>query len=155
MDGYDYSSAGVYFVTVCTKERQNFFWEKNVGPANSWPEKLSPLGCFTLQSIQSIPSHYKTVVVENCVIMPNHIHLLLRFDEIPDGQLIAGPTLSQVVSSLKRIVSKHAGFPLWQHSFHDHIVRNEQDFAEIYRYIEENPLKWDLDRYFLRTESAV
>ena len=79
LDNYDYSSCGAYFITVCTLERRNYFWE-NVGAIIDRPQnvELSPYGKMVDNAIQSIPSAYPALSLESYVIMPNHIHLLLR-----------------------------------------------------------------------------
>ena len=77
--------------------------------------------------------------VDHYVIMPNHVHLLLRIT--PDGRRVAAPTVSSVVNQFKGAVSKAAGFSCWQKSFHDHIIRDEADFRRIWEYIDANPGK--------------
>ena len=37
---------------------------------------------------------------------------------------------------------------LWQRGYYDHIVRSENDFLRIWTYIDNNPLRWELDRYY-------
>jgi len=56
--------------------------------------------------------------------------------------------ISIVVSTIKRLTNKKCGLNLWQKSFHDHIIRNEIEYNEIWKYIDENPIKWELDRYY-------
>ena len=97
------------------------------------------------QGIEAIPEHFSGVVVDEYVVMPNHVHVILIF---PQGV----KDLSAVVGSYKSYVSKmfhmeHPGVTLWQRSFYDHIIRDENAYCEIKRYIQENPLKWDLDEY--------
>lgn len=55
---------------------------------------------------------------------------------------MVAPTVSQVVNQLKGYVSKKAGKPVWQKSFHDHIIRGREDYDEIAKYICENPMRW-------------
>ena len=62
--------------------------------------------------------------------------------EISCGRMVSAPTVSAVVGSMKRWVSKTLGRSVWQKSFYDHVVRNRQDYEEIWRYIDENPLKY-------------
>ena len=62
-----------------------------------------------------------------------------------NGRMVSAPTLSTVVGSMKRWVSKQIGFHLWQKSFHAHIIRDEQELKEIWRYIDDNPLNWQYD----------
>jgi REP element-mobilizing transposase RayT len=45
-------------------------------------------------------------------------------------------------------VTKKAGISVWQKSFYDHVVRDEQDFQQIWKYIDENPMKWQQNCYF-------
>ena len=79
--------------------------------------KLSEYGHITDDAINEIPVRYEGVAVDNYVIMPNHIHLIMTFD---NGRLIIAPTsVSVVIQELKRHISKQIGFSIWQKSFHD------------------------------------
>jgi len=49
---------------------------------------------------------------------------------------------------MKRKISKILGFDIWQKSFYDHIIRNEHDYLQIWKYIDDNPIKWELDKYY-------
>ena len=154
---YDYSSCGAYFITICTKDRKNIFWDKNqpniVGEAISLPHniKLSAYGQITEDAIQAIPKHYPHVELDRYVIMPNHIHLILLIP-YDGGRLIASPThvasISTVVGQMKRYVSKETGMPVWQRSFHDHIIRDRRDYEEISQYIQKNPSTWRNDCFY-------
>ncbi len=74
---YDYSSTGVYFVTVCTKDRENILWE-DVGTTIGRPSeiKLSHYGKIVDDAINNIPNIYPCVTVDHYVIMPDHIDYL-------------------------------------------------------------------------------
>ncbi len=61
---------------------------------------------------------------------------------------MVAPTISTVVQQMKGYVTKAIGFSPWQRSFHDHIVRDEKDYREIWQYIDENPMKWEEDVFF-------
>ena len=61
---------------------------------------------------------------------------------------MVAPTISTVVQQLKGCVSKQAGFSLWQKTFHDHIIRDENDYEKIWEYIDTNPLKWETDCFY-------
>lgn len=101
------------------------------------------------QAILAIPAHYPAVTVDNYVIMPNHIHAILRITTIDeDGRLIAAPTLSTVIGQTKGWVSKQIGHPIWQKSFYDHVIRNEKEYLDTWAYIDENPAKWAEDALF-------
>ena len=56
--------------------------------------------------------------------------------------------LQYVVRNIKSYVTKQAGFPIWQKSFHEHIIRNEAEYQAIWRYIDENPARWTEDKYY-------
>ena len=74
--------------------------------------------------------------VDKYVIMPNHIHLILRI-ESGDARVKNGPpgasapTVSDAVGALKRLVNREIGRDIWQRSFHEHVIRNEDDYREI------------------------
>ena len=140
---YDYSTPGAYFITVCTANRENLFWH-GVGADIIRPQNvpLSAIGKLAEQGIIQIAEHYKNVVIDKYCIMPDHIHLILRIESDINGRMISAPTVSTMVGSMKRWVSRQAGKPIWQRSFYDHGIRNQQDYNEIWKYIENNPLKY-------------
>ncbi len=142
---FDYSSSGVYFITVCTKDRKALFWN-SVGATTGRPRKyeLSKYGKIVDDAILQIPKYYSSVKIDNYVVMPNHIHLLLRIEGDVLGRPLVAPTISRVIKQMKGYVSKQIGHSIWQKSFIDHIIRNEKDYIEHYTYIENNPLSWEL-----------
>jgi len=99
-------------------------------------------------TIRAIPDHYPGISVDQYIIMPDHVHLILALRHIgPDGRQIAAPTpLSNVIQQMKRITSKQAGISLWQKGFYDHVIRNDEDLANVRQYIRNNPLKWIQDK---------
>lgn len=78
--------------------------------------------------------------------MPNHIHILLRVSQT-DGRTRCAPTISRIIKHLKEYVTKQLGEPIWQRSFYDHIIRDEQDYRNKYEYITDNPRRWTEDIY--------
>ncbi len=79
--------------------------------------------------------------------MPNHIHILLAIEN--NRRAMHAPTsISKIIQQYKGFVTKKLGFSPWQKLFYDHIVRNEQDYLNILEYIQNNPLKWTLDKYY-------
>lgn len=86
------------------------------------------------------------VSVDKYCIMPDHIHLLLQIESGIDGRMLSAPTLSSVIGSMKRWVSRQAGRPVWQKSFYDHGIRNQSDYDSVWEYIENNPLKYALKK---------
>lgn len=62
-------------------------------------------------------------------------------------------TLGQIVAYFKYQTTKDinesrgtSGIPLWQHNYYEHIIRNEEELSKTREYIQNNPLKWYLDR---------
>ena len=153
LEAYDYSQPGYYFITICTRERKQEVLcsiEPAVGAIINRPPRISltPLGRIVNETIRAIPDHYPGILVDQFIIMPDHVHLILSFRNIgPDGRQIAAPTpLSKIIQQMKRIASKQAGVPLWQKGFYDHVIRNDVDLANVRQYIRNNPLKWIEDK---------
>ena len=139
---YDYSQNGAYFVTICTQDRKPIL-SKIVGDGSPVPKST---GIIAEEYIQKIPEKYPAVTVDRYVIMPDHIHMLLRID-IGTGN--PSPTLGNIIGWYKYQVTKevnqqeqNAGEKLFQRSYYDHVIRNQQDYNEIWEYIENNPRKW-------------
>ena len=146
LQNYDYSSNGLYFVTICIKDKKPIL-SKIVGDdAHIVPKKivLKPYGIVVDKYIRRINDVYDNISVENYIIMPNHIHLLLFIDRYtPNGTMWASsPTkVETVVRSLKTMVTKEIGFSMWQRSYNDEIIKNEKHFQSVWNYIEYNALK--------------
>ena len=154
LKNFDYSQNGAYFITICVKNMECILSEisendsNNVG-ADTIRPKLTDYGIIVDNAIKAIESHYDTVIVDSYVIMPNHIHLMISIDNNKNiGRMVSAPT---VIGSLKRYVSKEIGFSMWQKSFYDHIIRNEEDYINHLQYIDENPRKWLIgkDEYYV------
>ena len=159
---YNYSSPGAYFVTICTHDRRCILSRITVGALHEAPAvslNLTEIGQIVKEVIEILPSRYPDLTVEHYVIMPNHIHLLLRFDAeraLREAPLRAGESRSLLakaigflkMNSSKRAHQKYPDLPLWQRSFHEHVIRNENDYREIWEYIDANPAKWAEDRYY-------
>ena len=144
---YDYATCGAYFITVCTANRQQLFWrDLQADPTEPHTLPLSTLGKIADQGIRQIPFHYDGVSVDQYCIMPDHIHLILRLETQINGRIISAPTVSTVIGSMKRWVSRQIGNPIWQKSFYDHAIRNQQDYDEVWSYIENNPAKYLLKK---------
>ena len=143
---YDYSSPGAYFITVCTKDKRNFFWE-DVGASIARPTDvvLTSCGKIVQNAIVQISLHYPSVSVDKYAVMPNHVHLLLQIHAAP-----VTPSISSVVQQMKGFVTKQVGYPIWQKLFHDHVIRNEQDYQMIWAYIDSNPVRWNKDCFYIQ-----
>ncbi len=140
IEDYDYSTPGAYFITVCVQDRKLILW--NVGAATCRPN-LSKIGSVVEAAILQIPGHYPAVSVDKYCVMPDHIHMILSINTDEDGRQIAAPTVSTVVGHMKRWVSMQIGHSIWQKSFIDRVIRNDQGYRAVWEYIENNPIKLD------------
>lgn len=152
LTGYDYSQPGCYFVTICSRDREHLFGcvvgaDVLIGPH----VQLSEIGAIVEQTISQIPS------VDKYIVMPNHVHILLRLPVANNGPMgTSAPTQSVpwIVRYLKRTVTMACGKTVWQRGYHDHIIRNEADYLRIWDYIDTNPAKWREDCYYCQAEGG-
>lgn len=154
LEHYDYSSCGAYFITICTLQRQNCFWENipaTVGATIGRPQDISLTRCGKVvqEAIEALPHTYPALSVDGYVIMPNHVHILLRVRADEFGRPMVAPTVSRVINQFKGVVSKKAEKAIWQKSFYDHIIRNREDYEEHLKYINENPVRWYYDELYI------
>ena len=159
---FDYSSPGAYFVTICTHEKRCTLSDIAVGALHEAPAvtvRLTALGQIVRETIDFLPDRYSDLIVDKYVIMPNHIHMLLRIEaeralrEAPLRERETRSLLSKAIGFLKMNCSKqiHQTYPdldVWQRGYYEHVIRNEHDYREIWEYIENNPAKWAEDRYY-------
>ena len=143
---YDYSQNGAYFVTVCTHEKRHLLSHIVGEGLCALPKNiLTPIGKDVESAIHFIGSHHPHVIVDKYVVMPNHIHMILMLDT-PEGH--GTPSLSNIVGQMKSYTTKLFGGTLWQRSFHDHIIRGEEDYKKIWQYIDTNVLRWEKDCFY-------
>ena len=155
---FDYRQTGMYFITVCTKGRCGILGQiiaddkNNVGAAFCRPTEV---GEIVKQEILGIARVYSNVVVDNYVIMPNHVHMLVSITNSSgheetevSGRQDAAPTISRIINQWKRAVSMKTGGSVWQKSFYDHVIRNEKDYLQTAEYIVNNPALWYEDQYY-------
>ena len=151
---YDYSRNGGYFVTVCTKDRRKILSDvvgRGLAPAEI---RLTDCGQLVETELFALSVRYGSVRVEKYVIMPNHVHVLLMF-----GSGTAGasprPTLMQVIGTFKSLSTRRwnetagtGGEKLWQSGYHEHIIRDDNDFLLHWQYIDQNPARWGEDESY-------
>ncbi len=147
---YDYGKQGVYFVTLCTYQRQCTLLTVGRDDLGAPSLRLSVIGKIVEHYIRTIPGAYPYVSIDSYVIMPNHVHMLisvLRDDGAPRS---SRPTelVPRIIAVLKRFSNQDAGRNLWQRSFYDHIIRDDTDYAVKYNYILDNPRRWAEDEYY-------
>ena len=152
---YDYSQNGAYFITICTHNRRYIF-SNIVGAIHELPEnKLTQYGEFAEQIIKILPDRFN-VSIPKYVIMPNHIHLIIEINNDNGERAIRESPLQhhrsvidKMVGFLKMNVSKKihntSTEKIWQRSYHDHIIRGEEDYKKIWEYIDTNVIQWEKD----------
>lgn len=144
----DYSQTGVYFITFSTAERRNHFWmcpdRKYTSPDEI---ELNSIGFTVQETLQAISEHYPYASLDYYVIMPDHVHLLLRYLPPDEKDMAPRKDIMVLVSQIKGIVTKKIGKSVWQKSFFDHVIRNDDDYLESARYIQNNPIKWYYNKH--------
>ena len=113
--------------------------------------KLLPFGECIKEQINNLEIRYENVKIDNYVIMPNHIHILMRIEN-QTGGASPSPTVSDIICAFKSLSTLECKklLPidiLFQRSYHDHIIRDDIDYQQIWQYIDENPTKWAEDKY--------
>ncbi len=166
---WDYASPGVYFITICTYQRENLFEQHTLREIaeNAW---------------RAIPSqlHAGHVTLDEWVLMPNHLHAILVLKDRDQATAVASPgtfpptyqpsrsnqpprgmepgSIGIIVGTYKSGVTRRInnlrrmpGGRVWQRGYYDRIVRNERELGAIREYIRDNPVRWDEDRDNLDT----
>lgn len=164
LKNWDYGSPGLYFVTICTHNRECYFGDivetQNVASDVETQHFASlhptPIGSVANKYWTEIPQHFPFVVLDEFIVMPNHVHGILFINK-PDYNKWQpnkfGPqskNLGSILRGYKAGVTTFARMNNiqfdWQSRFYDHIIRTEQELRNIRKYIIENPLKWKVDR---------
>ena len=134
---YDYTTPNYYFVTICTKEKACLF---------GGPGMLNQCGSIAQQGILEIEDHFPGVKVDKYAVMPNHIHMIL----VLQGETASLPTVIGQFKSYvtKQIRQSEPKCEVWQTSYHDHIIRDQKGYENIWLYIESNPANWEKDCFY-------
>lgn len=147
LPNYDYSQIGSYFVTVCVQDMRCIL--SRVLPDANGREafvELMPIGQCVNSVLSEMMQHIPNARIDRFVIMPNHVHMLISIVTEPScgasGRTPPTNTLSRFIGTFKRLTQKSCGQKIWQRGFHDHIIRDDDDFRLRWRYIDENPKKW-------------
>ena len=145
---YDYRLPGYYYVTIHAAENAPAF--SNIAAATvpiAASVVLTPLGRILERQLLALEQRYATVKIDKYVIMPNHIHVILRLLESCNHEM--PPSLMDVVGTYKslstRFCNEFSGTPgrkLFQASFYETVLRNETVYQQCWLYIDGNPGKW-------------
>lgn len=164
LPGYDYSSAGAYYVTICTREKTFLFGRVLDGQMHR-----NHYGDVAHEEWFRSAKLRNDIMLDTFVVMPNHVHGIIvrthpgrnwdggtarraptveRFGKPATGSL---PTLvrgyKSAVTQGVNALRKTPGEPVWQRNYYEHIVRSEVELNRIREYIATNPLRWGSDRY--------
>jgi REP element-mobilizing transposase RayT len=154
--GYDYSTGGAYFVTICAWQRECLFGEVVDGAL-----RLNEAGHLVTATWDSLSERFQAILLDQHIVMPNHFHGTLVLSgqgaasSAPTsglGAASSAPTLGNVVRAFKSISAisinralDRQGIPLWQRNYYERVIRNEQELTAIRQYIVDNPAKWNDD----------
>ncbi|MEM9447833.1 MAG: transposase [Cyanobacteria bacterium P01_E01_bin.6] len=168
--GYDYSSPGESFITICTYQRHCLFGNISDGTMH-----LNDFGQIVANEWIKTKQIRPDFALDEWIVMPNHIHGIV-FIQSPDtsddpvgahscaplprisprtvGMAYRRPrSLSSFVAGFKSATTTRMnqwrdapGTPVWQRNYYDHIIRNEVSLQHIRHYIQTNPSSWDADQ---------
>jgi REP element-mobilizing transposase RayT len=157
LKNYDYSQNGYYFVTICTRNRQEWF-----GKIKNGVMELNRNGEIVEKQWKWLAKQYSDIELDVYEIMPNHVHGIIRINVRNGREITVGngrdrslhrkiKSLPELIGAFKTTSSKmiHNNGVIefrWQKSFYDHVIRNELSLNRIREYIKNNPRQWDSDR---------
>ena len=162
LEGWDYSSEGIYFVTICTAKRYLLFGDIRKGIM-----ELNDFGRIAEFEWHKTFEIRENIVSDRFVVMPNHLHGIII---IPPGTGVARPaapkqskqkfgkpipgSISTIVGAYKSATTKSInilrqtpGVSIWQSRFHDRIIRTEKELDNVRNYIDQNLLMWASDKH--------
>ena len=146
----DYSQPGYYFITLCTRDRAPL-----LGSIVEGVVCLSALGKMVKEQTELLPGRYDRLLRDKYVIMPNHIHMILRIAE-RINPLHTGAAAKEKHIDIPNVIGKwkagitrqSGGHSIWQETYYDRVIRSEAEYLRIWNYIDTNPVKWAEDVYF-------
>ena len=170
LKNYDYSKEGLYFITICTFNRESLFGEIIEGKMI-----LNTVGEIVKYEILKTNEIRKNIEINDWVIMPNHIHFIIEILEgFPSGEPVqknvvvvplANPdkskvilkpnTIGAIVNQIKSKITKEIRknseiFNIWHRNYYENIIRNEEIHNKVIDYIKNNPIKWVEDKYYVK-----
>jgi len=180
LQGYDYSSEGLYFITLVCQNRAELF-----GEVRSSTVQLNAFGKIALEEWYHTARVRDNLEVHESVVMPNHLHGILEITQKKGenevgafrspshtiGAIIRGYKVA-TINKIKELIKESLGgntesngellfaptvekilsldYKIWQRNYYEHIIRNEQSYYRISEYIKNNPAKWEEDKLKIR-----
>ena len=155
---WDYGPHGLYFVTICTKDRVRYFGEIEMENEAQGIASLhsSEIGKIAFDNWLQIPQYHPYVEIDEFVIMPDHIHGILFINK-PDKIVWESNkfgtqrnNLASIIRGYKASVKKYStlnGIEFsWQPRYYDRVIREEKEYVNIKDYIFNNPIQWSLNQ---------
>ncbi len=159
LQGYDYSGIGSYFITICTFQRAYLF-----GEIQSGNKVLNDCGAHAKKCWAAIPEHYPNVSLDEFVVMPNHIHGIIKITDVGVQDLeplqnalqynkyqhIIPKSIGSIVRGFKSGVTKWSRnntniLAVWQRNYWEHVIRDDFEFNRIRKYVQDNIAQWEMD----------
>ncbi len=161
LKGYDYSQAGLYFINICTKNREHIF-----GIIENGEIIMNEYRNITCNYWNNIPNHYNNVELGEYIVMPNHFHGIVllnnkiinkpKQDVSKKDAINRTPTVTvgNIVRAFKarcthtiNKMNNNIGISVWQRNYYEHIIRNEKSYHQISEYIKSNSINWQDDKF--------
>ncbi len=162
----DYSAPGSYFITICSQKKKCIF-----GDIKDEELLLNKCGKIARDYWLEIPEHFNRAEIDEFIVMPNHVHgiinlvdnagaghpsaLKLRWTGVQPNnnkyQKIIPGSIGSIIRSYKSAVTKwiHENtdiIDVWQRNYYEHIIQNEDELYRIRKYINYNPLSWQIEK---------
>lgn len=143
--GFDYSFPTAYFVTICSHDRLNLF-----GSVSNQNLELTEYGKIVYITWRNLPRYF-SIELDEFVIMPNHFHgIVIIKDDFMDALHPKNSSLISIIQTFKsqstrRIHLLGNNQQIWQRSFHDIIIKDDNHLNNTREYIRNNPINWELD----------
>ncbi|MDE3179809.1 MAG: transposase [Acidobacteriota bacterium] len=162
LQGYDYSQPGFYYLTICVEGKRPI-----LGRIDERGIELSNAGKIALREWKLLLNRFCAIRLDAFVVMPNHVHAIIQIEAAvgagaaqiraqqgswaQQAAPLRRPALSEVVRAFKSssavAINKRLGTsgPIWQRSYYERVIRNEQELFNVREYIAQNPSRWAAD----------
>ncbi len=139
LPGYDYTRTGMYFVTICLRDRTPLF-----GQVAGDVMRRNGLGDLVAAEIRNLRERFAGVGVDISIVMPDHAHLIvvLANQRRRLGTVVGSLKAASAIAINLRRGTK--GSRVWQRGYHEHVIRDEADLDRVREYIATNPVRWTL-----------
>ena len=163
LQGYDYSRAGAYFVTICVHNRECLF-----GDIIDGEMRLNDIGRIVAAEWIRSGELRSEIETGEYVVMPNHFHGIVMIDDTVGANGIRpvlhtpatngrfrspSKNVGSMVRGFKSVVTKcinihrdTPGMPVWQRNYYEHVILDDADYTRIAEYVADNPRRWAEDK---------